>query len=301
MQLQQLIYFVEVSDKGSINKAAESLIVTQPNLSKAIANLESELNIKIFNRNNKGVSLTEEGKKLYKYSKTILNQVDIIERISKTEPPKILSVSSYPILTSSRLLSDFYNQNKMKNIELRLLEFRIEKIIENVYDLTSEIGIVLINNAQSKEFKHMLDYKNLEFNEISTDTWYVNVGERSPLYTKEVVNMKELLDYVVVRLPDDYFSNLTCYLEIDSISLTNFKKAIYLNNSGAIINFLNKTDAFRFGPGWSKQDFEELGIRTIPIENCDVTVTLGWIKRKKEELSQEALEFVGLLDSFYKY
>lgn len=73
MQIQQLFYAAEVAERGSINKAAEALFITQPSLSKAIINLEGELNIRIFNRNNKGVTLTEEGKSLYQYIRTILN------------------------------------------------------------------------------------------------------------------------------------------------------------------------------------------------------------------------------------
>ena len=73
MQLSQLMYFVTVAEQGSINKAAEKLFVTQPNLSKAIGNLESELKVRIFDRTNKGVILTEDGKKLYEYARTILN------------------------------------------------------------------------------------------------------------------------------------------------------------------------------------------------------------------------------------
>ena len=55
MQIQQLIYFMKIADLGSMNKAAEALLMTQPNLSRAIINLEAELNIKLFKRNNKGV------------------------------------------------------------------------------------------------------------------------------------------------------------------------------------------------------------------------------------------------------
>ena len=47
MQLQQLIYFVTVAEQGSINKAAEKLFITQPNLSKAISNLENELKVRV--------------------------------------------------------------------------------------------------------------------------------------------------------------------------------------------------------------------------------------------------------------
>ena len=104
MQLQQLIYFVTVAEQGSINKAAEKLFITQPNLSKAISNLENELKVRVFNRTNKGVALTDGGKKLYQYARTILNQMELIQGLSQKERPRILSVAAYPIITGRTIL-----------------------------------------------------------------------------------------------------------------------------------------------------------------------------------------------------
>ena len=89
MQLQQLMYFVTVAEQGSINKTAKKLFVTQPNLSKAIGNLESELKARIFDWTNKGVILTEDGKKLYQYARTILNQMELISGLSAKERLRI--------------------------------------------------------------------------------------------------------------------------------------------------------------------------------------------------------------------
>ena len=145
----------------------------------------------------------------------------------------------------------------------------------------------------------MLKSKGLELHEIGWDTWYVNVGPCHPLYERDVVTMEEMLAYPHVRLPDDYFSNLTHYLEIDGVRLTSFKRTIYMNDSAAILELLKSTDAFRFGPGLSQQDFAAHGIRTIPIRNCDVRIMVGWVQRKREVLSAEAQEFVGQLEAMY--
>ena len=109
MQIQQLTYFVAIAEQGSINKAAEKLFVTQPNLSKAISNLENELKVRIFNRTNKGVALTDEGKKLYQYARTIINQMELIQGLSEKEHAPVLSIASYPIITMGRLMAKFYN------------------------------------------------------------------------------------------------------------------------------------------------------------------------------------------------
>ena len=75
MQLHQLVYFIKVAEKGSINKAAEELFLSQPNLSQSIKSLEQEIGVPLFIRNNKGTTLTEDGKKLYEYASVIIQQM----------------------------------------------------------------------------------------------------------------------------------------------------------------------------------------------------------------------------------
>ena len=98
MQLQQLIYFVAVAEQGSFNKAAEKLFTTQPNLSKAIQNLENEINVSIFERTTKGVNLTEEGKKLYQYARTIINQMERIDGLSAKETLRQAECEKKPVI-----------------------------------------------------------------------------------------------------------------------------------------------------------------------------------------------------------
>lgn len=298
MQLQQLIYFERIAELGSINKAAEALLVTQPNLSKAIRNLEDELQIQLFKRNNKGVSMTENGQKLYQYTRTILNQLDLINGIASQEAIYLLSIVSYPIISISRLVSRFYQNHMEEDIRIQLLEERLQKVIEMVATGEAEVGFLMYNNVQSKEVRHMLHYKNIEMKLIGVDTWHVNVGPKSPFYEREEVTIRELLHYPIVRRPDDYFSNLTFYLCIDGVPLTEFKKVVYMGDSAAVINMLKYTDVFRFTPGLSRYDFEEYGIRTIPIKNCDVEIGIAWIHRKKELLSRAAEEFIDLLEEW---
>lgn len=296
MQLQQLIYFVTVAEQGSINKAAEHLFTTQPNLSKAIGNLEAELKVSIFNRTNKGVILTDDGKKLYQYARTILNQMELIQGLASKEAPRTLSIASYPIITMGRLLSDFYNSHRGANISLNLVERRIQKVIEAVENGEAEIGFVMSNQVQTKELRHMVHFKGLELNVLGTDTWYANIGPSHPLYDRNEVTMRELLQYPFVRMPDDYFSNLTFYLEIDGVRLTEFKRTVYLSDSAAILSMIRETDAFRFGPSLSAKDLAAYGIRTIPIHNCNVQITVGWLRRKRDNLSEEAQAFVAQLE-----
>lgn len=61
MTLQQLKYIIGIVNSGSINEAAKRLFISQPSLSKAVRELENELNFEIFRRSSKGISLSLEG------------------------------------------------------------------------------------------------------------------------------------------------------------------------------------------------------------------------------------------------
>ena len=80
MNLMHLKYVVEIYKTKSFIKAAENLYMGQPNLSRAIKELEQDLGIKIFNRTKKGVEVTYDGEEFIQYAKKILGDVEEIEK-----------------------------------------------------------------------------------------------------------------------------------------------------------------------------------------------------------------------------
>ena len=69
MTIQQLIYSVKIAETKSMNKAAAELFISQPALSSAIHDLEEELNIEIFIRNQRGIIVTSEGENFLSYAR----------------------------------------------------------------------------------------------------------------------------------------------------------------------------------------------------------------------------------------
>ena len=84
MNLQHLKYAVEVEKTGSITQAAENLYMGQPNLSKAIKELEGTLGVILFKRTSKGVLPTAQGKEFLRYAKSILDQVERMEELYRS-------------------------------------------------------------------------------------------------------------------------------------------------------------------------------------------------------------------------
>ena len=80
MNLKQLEAFVEVAEGGSFSKAAKTLFLTQPTISAHISALEKELEVRLFVRNTKEVNMSDDGQKLYRYARQI---VDLEKRIEE--------------------------------------------------------------------------------------------------------------------------------------------------------------------------------------------------------------------------
>lgn len=83
MNLLHIKYAVEAARAGSINKAAENRFICQPNLSRAIRELEKSLGITIFVRSAKGMTVTPEGEEFLRYAQKILSEIDSLKAMYK--------------------------------------------------------------------------------------------------------------------------------------------------------------------------------------------------------------------------
>ena len=151
-------YAVEIEKTRSITQAAENLYMAQPNLSKAIKELENTLGITIFRRTSKGVIPTDQGIKFLGYAKQILMQIDNMEAIhapDKNQNRKLrISVPRAGYI--SKAFSEYIStMDSADDMELYFCETNslrsIENVRENGYD-----------SAHEKYFSDFLAEKNLD-------------------------------------------------------------------------------------------------------------------------------------------
>jgi len=158
-------YAVEIEKTRSITQAAENLYMAQPNLSKAIKELESTLGITIFRRTSKGVIPTDQGVKFLGYAKQILMQIDNMESIHSPENSKIskmrISVprTGYISKAFSAYIAEMDNPDDM---EVYFCETNSLRTIENVRENSYNFGVVRFNTAHEKYFSDFLEEKNLD-------------------------------------------------------------------------------------------------------------------------------------------
>ena len=86
MTLKQLEYIVTAAKLGNITEAANKLFLSQPSLTHAILELEKEMGITIFNRKNKGITVTKEGEEFLGYARQVLEQANLLTERSSGRP-----------------------------------------------------------------------------------------------------------------------------------------------------------------------------------------------------------------------
>ena len=147
-----LTIFIEVADRGSITKASERLYISQPAITKSIKQLESELGGKLFERKNRGVELTAEGRHIYEKVKPLLKELDsVYDYFSsvnklKTGVLRIGTTTSNITILFSGALNKFIN--KYPGIEIKIVRGRENNLIASLRN--NEIDLALIDRENIK-------------------------------------------------------------------------------------------------------------------------------------------------------
>lgn len=207
-----LKYAVEVAETGSINKAAEKLYIGQPNLSRAIKELESSLGVAVFERCPKGMIPTAEGETFLKYAKTILKQVDEVEGMFKNGniQKKRFSLSAPRASYVADALARFSKSLTGEcEIEVLYKETNSARTLKNVQQEDYKLGIIRYAEDYDTHYKCVMDDKDLEYEVITTFSYVLLMSKNSKLAKKQDISFSDLHDYIEIAHADPFVPSLT--------------------------------------------------------------------------------------------
>ncbi|MEF9961169.1 MAG: LysR family transcriptional regulator [Erysipelotrichaceae bacterium] len=302
MKIANLKCFVEVVKQKSINKAAEALYISQPNVSKTMKALEEEVGRKLLIRNNRGITLTKEGELLYTYAKSILAQIEGIELMKETpkgETYNSLKVSLANIIMEDDMMKKYCDFTVAKHVSIKLLETTVEQAIKNVEELESEIGLLVVATKQLSNFNKIIELKGLESFVLDHSNTYIHVKENHPLLQKKDISKKDFGNFPIVKLPSDFFDFQCLNTEMIYNFFNKKNRIITVNNYHAIITTTNYSDAYFLGNKWQLNELKKCNIMSRQLNDLDYDKTLVWIKRKKEILSEDSLWFITMVKQTY--
>ncbi len=211
MNILHLKYAVEIAKTKSISRAAENLYMGQPNLSRAIKELEDNLGITIFKRNSKGITLTPEGEEFLQYAKRIINQVEEVENIyKKGEKPKTrFSVSVPRASYISYAFCEFSKTIKTDTpADIFYKETNTSRTIDNILKGDYNLGIIRYQTKFEKYFRTMFEEKHLESEIISDFSYQLLMSKNHRLAQRESIKMSDLSDYIEITHADPYVPSL---------------------------------------------------------------------------------------------
>lgn len=284
MTLQQLKYVIEVANRGSINEAAKRLFISQPSLSNAIKDLEDELGISIFERTNKGITLSNEGVEFLSYARQVVEQAELLEsRYFNAKPsPQHFSVSTQHYAFAVNAFVHLVQEYGHDEYELTLRETKTYEIIEDVRTMRSEIGILYLNEFNEKVINKLLKAANLQFTKLFTAKPHIFVSVHNPLAKQSIVTIEELQDYPCLSFDQGEYNSFHFSEEI--LSTLTRKKSIRVNDRATLFNLLIGLNGYTISTGVLSSDLNGNEIIPVPLA-IEENIHVGWISHRNMSLS----------------
>jgi DNA-binding transcriptional LysR family regulator len=294
LTLQQLKYVIEVASRGSMNEAAKRLFISQPSLSNAIRELEKELGITIFERTNKGISLSLEGAEFLGYARQVVEQAELLEnRYLDAKPsPQHFSVSTQHYAFAVNAFVNLVREYGHDEYELALRETKTYEIIEDVKSLRSEIGVLYLNEFNAKVINKLLQAANLEFKSLFKAKPHIFISINNPLAKQSMVTIDQLQHYPYLSFEQGEYNSFHFSEEI--LSTLSHQKSIRVNDRATLFNLLIGLNGYTISTGVLSADLNGNEIIPVPLD-CDEMINVGWISHKNAALSKLALAYVEAL------
>lgn len=285
MTLQQLRYVIEVARSRSINKAAQSLFISQPSLSNALKELEEEIGITIFSRTNKGIVITKEGSEFLGYARQVVEQAELLEnRYTKTRSlQQNFSVSgqhyAFAVSAFVRLLKE-YDRDEY---EFTLRETRTYEIIDDVKNLRSEIGILYLNDFNKNVISKFLREGNLKFHELFEAKPHIFISSSNPLAKQDYVTLADLDPYPYLSYEQGDYNSF--YFSEEILSTLTRPKNIKVSDRATLFNLLIGLNGYTISTGVISHKLNSKDIIAVPLK-VDERIHVGYITHKNVTTSK---------------
>ncbi len=210
MNFLHVKYALTVAKTGSLSKASEELLIAVPNISRSIKELESDLNITIFERTTKGMQLTLEGEEFLGFAKGILEQIDQVENYYKHGAPQKqrFTISVPRACYISEAFSQFSKSLTKDAAEIFYKETNSQRTIHNILKHDYKLGIIRYAENYDKYFKTMLEEKGLCYELVTEFSYSLIMSADNPLAQKEDITFDDLTKYIEIAHADPYVPSM---------------------------------------------------------------------------------------------
>jgi LysR family transcriptional regulator, cyn operon transcriptional activator len=140
MNLQQLRYLIATADEGTMTRAAESLHVAQPALSRAIRSLESEIGVTVFERKGRGVKVSRHGEEVIASARRILAEVDRLASLGRQQVLRVSAILGQAHEVASPAIAA-YVTGEHGRVALDVTDTS-QEVVDQVRDGRAHLGVI---------------------------------------------------------------------------------------------------------------------------------------------------------------
>ena len=297
MTLQQLKYAITVAETGTITEAANKLYISQPSLTNAIHELEKEMNIIIFNRTNKGISISKEGEDFLGYARQVLEQAAILEDKYKGDNggKKKFCVSTQHYSFAVNAFVDVIREYDADAYSFILRETQTYEIIDDVAVGRSEIGILYLSEYNEAVLSKLINKNDLNFEELYIAKPHVFISNNHPLATKEEITIQDLMPYPYLVFEQGKHNSF--YFSEEFLSSLEFSKNIMVRDRATLFNLLIGLNGFTVCSGIIDMELNGENIISKPLDS-DCSMRIGILTRKNSVLSRYGVSYLNVLKNY---
>ncbi|MDE6252807.1 MAG: LysR family transcriptional regulator [Lachnospiraceae bacterium] len=242
MNLVHFKYIIAIEKYGSISMAARQLYVAQPNLSRAIREVENEYGIKIFERTTKGVAITPEGCRFIEKIKQIQSSIESLKddfiREKKNEVAFKISVPRATYI--SDIFARYVASIKDKeDISIHYKENGSIETIQNLVQHDYDLGIIRYAKKYEKFYKSQMKLRGIEYEKLKEFEYLIMMSRDNPLALKEEIYESDLKGQIELVHGDNMLPNGS-YIDIDDDmdEQLDYHKRIYIYERGSQFDIL---------------------------------------------------------------
>lgn len=302
MTLNQIKYIITISETGAMSRAAELLYISQPSLTEAVKDAESELGFALFNRNNKGVTPTVEGSEFLKYARQVYAQFEALEEkfIGEKSFKKAFGVSSQHYSFAVKAFVEAVSTLDTINYEFAIRECKTREVISDVASLRSEIGILYLSEFNKKAIEKLLNQSDLKFTPLKTCKAYAYLWKGHPLAKCESVTFSQLKNYPCLSFEQGDGASFYYAEEITTTRV--FPRIIYACDRATMLNLMIGLNGFTVCSGIICEELNGGDFIAVPLDRNDPEfsdeMVIGYIVRKNCILSEICLSYIEELKKY---
>ena len=306
MNILHVKYAVEIAKTKSISKAAEALYTTQPNLSRAVKELEESLGITIFKRTPSGIQTTSEGEEFLEYARSIISQIEDVEQkyLGERERRQRLSVyvprSSY---ISYALVAFAKRLDLSSPAEVFYKETNATETIAAVAKEDCNLGVVRYQETFDRYYKDLFHDKKLSFEFVADVHLKLLMSRAHPLAEKESIQLSDLAPYVEIAHADTFIPSLPLSDIKKETFLESVNKRIFVFERASKFLLLSQMDStFMWAPPIPDEILDMYGLVLRPCADAKRDYKDMLIFRKNYQLSEQDNIFITeLFEAKNKY